>query len=165
MSFETVLCEIAGSVATVTLNRPKVLNALNAQVFDELEAVFTALAADTAVRVILITGAGEKAFAAGADIKELAGADAVGGEAFGAAGAGGVSADRDLREAGDRAGEWVCAGGWVRVGAGVHDEDCERDGAAGAAGGEAGADSGVWGDAAFAEISGIAGGAEDDVDG
>jgi enoyl-CoA hydratase len=81
MSFETVLCEVADSVATVTLNRPKVLNALNAQLFDELEAVFTALAADRAVRVILITGAGEKAFAAGADIGELAVADEAGGGA------------------------------------------------------------------------------------
>ena len=79
MSFVTVLCEVTGSIATVTLNRPKVLNALNAQLFDELEAVFMALAADTAVRVILITGAGERAFAAGADIQELVGADGVGG--------------------------------------------------------------------------------------
>ena len=46
MNFEMVLCEIAGPVATVKLNRPKVLNALNAQLFDELEDVFTALAAD-----------------------------------------------------------------------------------------------------------------------
>ena len=66
MDYETLLCEVQGQIATVTLNRPKVLHALNAQVFDELEAVFLALKADAAVRVILLTGSGEKAFAAGA---------------------------------------------------------------------------------------------------
>lgn len=69
---ETLLCEIEDQVETVTLKRPKVLNALNAQVFDDLEHVFTQLAKDASVRVVLITGYGEKAFAAGADIKELA---------------------------------------------------------------------------------------------
>nr|WP_218892577.1 enoyl-CoA hydratase-related protein [Edaphobacter lichenicola] len=71
-----MLCEIKDQVARVTLNRPQVLHALNTQVFNELEAVFSTLAADPAVRVILLTGAGEKAFAAGADIKELAATDA-----------------------------------------------------------------------------------------
>jgi enoyl-CoA hydratase len=68
---ETVLCEIADRIATVTLNRPQALNALNAQIFDELKRTITRLATDDSVRVILLTGAGEKAFAAGADIKEL----------------------------------------------------------------------------------------------
>ncbi len=80
MLYETLLSDVQGGVALLTLNRAKVLNALNAQVFDELEHVFQALAADTSVRVILVTGAGEKAFAAGADINELARTDAVSGE-------------------------------------------------------------------------------------
>jgi enoyl-CoA hydratase len=79
MGYETLLCEVRDQVATVTVNRPKVLNALNAQTFDELEAVFQVLADDPAVRVILLTGAGEKAFAAGADINEIAATDAVTG--------------------------------------------------------------------------------------
>jgi enoyl-CoA hydratase len=79
MGYETLLCEVRGQVATVTLNRPKVLHALNTQVFDELEAVFQLLAADSVVRVILLTGSGEKAFAAGADINELTATDAVTG--------------------------------------------------------------------------------------
>jgi enoyl-CoA hydratase len=79
--FETLLCEVREQVATVTLNRPKVLHALNTQVFDELESAFTALSRDTGVRVILLTGAGEKAFAAGADINEIASTDAVTGHA------------------------------------------------------------------------------------
>jgi enoyl-CoA hydratase len=79
MGYETLLCEVRDQVATVTLNRPKVLNALNAQTFDELEAMFRTLAVDSAVRVVLLMGAGDKAFAAGADINELASTDAVTG--------------------------------------------------------------------------------------
>jgi enoyl-CoA hydratase len=81
VNYETLLCEVREQIATITLNRPKVLHALNAQVFDELEAVFTDLSKDPSVRVILLTGAGEKAFAAGADINELAATDAMTGEA------------------------------------------------------------------------------------
>ncbi len=80
MPYETLLVEIEGPVATLTLNRPKVLNALNRQVFDDLETALSSLTADPAVRVILLTGAGEKAFAAGADITEMVDADAAAGE-------------------------------------------------------------------------------------
>ena len=80
MTFQTLLLEIEDGIALLTLNRAKLLNALNKEVFDELEAAFRALKDDAAARVILITGAGEKAFAAGADINELAAADAAGGE-------------------------------------------------------------------------------------
>src|SRR5579875_3994829 len=79
MSDETLLCEVENRIATVTLNRPKVLHALNSQVFDELERVFLKLKDDASLRVILLTGAGEKAFAAGADINELAATNAVTG--------------------------------------------------------------------------------------
>src|SRR6185369_7007900 len=79
---ETLLCEIDDHVATVTLNRPRVLNALNRQVFDDLKSVFTALANESAVRIVLITGAGEKAFAAGADINELTATDRITGRAL-----------------------------------------------------------------------------------
>ncbi len=80
--FETLLVETKDNVATVTLNRPQVMNALNATMFAELETAFRALAVDAGVRVILVTGAGEKAFSAGADIKEVAKADAATGEAL-----------------------------------------------------------------------------------
>lgn len=79
MSYKTLFYVVDGNVATVTLSRPNVLNALNVEMFDELEHVFMALSADASVRVILLTGAGEKAFAAGADIGELASLDAVAG--------------------------------------------------------------------------------------
>lgn len=79
-TFETLLLAYDGPVATITLNRPQVLNALNYQVFTELERAITILTADPTIRAILLTGAGEKAFAAGADIKELANTDDVSGE-------------------------------------------------------------------------------------
>jgi enoyl-CoA hydratase len=82
MAYETLLLVVEGRVATVTLNRPKVLNALNAAMFRELDECFAALAEDDAVRVVLLRGAGGKAFAAGADIGELAAVDAGSGEAL-----------------------------------------------------------------------------------
>jgi enoyl-CoA hydratase len=82
MTYETLLLVIEGHVATVTLNRPKVLNALNATMLRELDELFAALAEDDAVRVVLLCGAGGKAFAAGADIGELADVNAGSGHAF-----------------------------------------------------------------------------------
>jgi len=72
MPYEHLLVAIDGAVATVTVNRPKVLNALNAATLTELGEAFRALQADAFVRVVILTGAGEKAFVAGADINELA---------------------------------------------------------------------------------------------
>ena len=72
MPFETLLYELQRHVATVTLNRPKVLNALNAKVLDELEELFAQITENSSIRAVLITGSGDRAFAAGADINELA---------------------------------------------------------------------------------------------
>ena len=72
MSFDNLLIERDGAVATVTVNRPKVLNALNTQTLDELRRAILELKGDAAVRVVILTGAGEKSFIAGADINELA---------------------------------------------------------------------------------------------
>ena len=72
MSFTTILVEQHGAVTLVTLNRPQALNALNSTVLEELIAAFAAFEADPAQRCAVLTGAGEKAFAAGADIKEMA---------------------------------------------------------------------------------------------
>ena len=74
MAYETLLVETRGAVGLVTLNRPKALNALNAQVIAEIEQALTAFDADPAVAAVVITGS-EKAFAAGADIKEMMGRD------------------------------------------------------------------------------------------
>ncbi len=70
MAYETILVETSGKVGLVTLNRPKALNALNAQVLKEIVAALKAFDADAGIGAIVITGS-EKAFAAGADIKEM----------------------------------------------------------------------------------------------
>jgi enoyl-CoA hydratase len=72
MSFDNLLLEREGAVAVLTINRPHVLNALNAPTLDELRRAVLDLKHDAAIRVAILTGAGEKAFVAGADINELA---------------------------------------------------------------------------------------------
>src|SRR3546814_13973044 len=72
MAYETLLVETRGAVTLVTLNRPQALNALNSQVLEDLIAAFAAYEADHGQRCTVLTGSGDKAFAAGADIKELA---------------------------------------------------------------------------------------------
>ncbi len=71
MPYETILVERRAAHAVVTLNRPKVLNALNVLLVGELRAAFAELDADDGVRAVVLTGSGERAFAAGADIGEL----------------------------------------------------------------------------------------------
>lgn len=71
MTFETIKVEVKEGIATITLNRPEVLNALNSQVFNELAQAASDLGKDEGVRVVLLTG-GPKVFAAGADIKQMA---------------------------------------------------------------------------------------------
>lgn len=71
MNWETLLYEPKGRVGTITINRPEHLNALNTTVFAEMSALLTEIAADPEIRVIVLKGAGEKSFVAGADIKEM----------------------------------------------------------------------------------------------
>lgn len=82
MKFENVLYEVNGGSAVVTVNRPDKLNALNRGTLEELARAMGAAADDEAVRTVVLTGAGEKAFVAGADIAEIAGLDAAGGREF-----------------------------------------------------------------------------------
>ncbi len=77
MNFENILFEKKNSIAYVTVNRPKVLNALNMATMEDLRAAFHDIKKDTGIRVVIMTGAGEKAFIAGADIAELAKHDAI----------------------------------------------------------------------------------------
>lgn len=77
MNYQHLLVDVNNQVATVTINRPPV-NPLNTEVFGELSDVFRKLDEDDNVRVVVLTGSGEKAFVAGADITEMAGLDLVG---------------------------------------------------------------------------------------
>jgi len=72
MAYETLLYEKRDSIGYVTINRPDKLNALNRQVMDELDDCFRAIQNDEEVSEVILTGAGEKAFVAGADLQELA---------------------------------------------------------------------------------------------
>jgi len=72
MAYENLLYEKREHIGFVTFNRPKVLNALNRKTLEELNAVLTEVQEDSDVRVLILTGAGEKSFVAGADISELA---------------------------------------------------------------------------------------------
>lgn len=76
-SYETLLVEREGAVAIVTVNRPDKLNALTVKMRTEGALLFSALGSDTEVRVIVLTGAGDKAFIAGADVSEFAGKTAI----------------------------------------------------------------------------------------
>src|ERR1700687_5954917 len=77
LKLENVIYEKKGPIAYVTLNRPKVMNALNKATINELRAAFEDARDDSAVYGVILTGAGEKAFAAGADIAEIANNTAV----------------------------------------------------------------------------------------
>lgn len=77
-----ILYDTGNATAYVRINRPSVLNALNQATLDELQEAFTAARADASVRAVILTGAGEKAFAAGADITEIAGLSADAGRDF-----------------------------------------------------------------------------------
>ena len=81
MAYENLRLETADGIATITIARPEVMNALNFQTLTELSAAVDEVSADDSARVLIITGDGEKAFIAGADIGEL---KEVAGDAAGA---------------------------------------------------------------------------------
>lgn len=72
MNYENILTELDNGLGIITINRPTKLNALNRATITELNTAFMALDADKSVKVIIVTGSGEKAFVAGADISEFA---------------------------------------------------------------------------------------------
>lgn len=83
MDTSLLLIEKNDGIALLTINSPKTLNALNSRVLRELESALDALDGDDEVRVVVLTGAGDKAFVAGADIKEMAAMNAFEGQQFG----------------------------------------------------------------------------------
>lgn len=81
MDYKNIKFEVDGAIATVTINRPKALNALNDETIAELDHCFTEIAGTTTIRCVILTGEGDKAFVAGADIGELAVCNVPGGRA------------------------------------------------------------------------------------
>src|SRR5262245_10061975 len=86
MNFETIQFSKNGAVGTLTINRPQALNALNAQVIKELGVFVQEVKSDLSLRCMIVTGGGEKAFVAGADIKEMSGRPAGEGQQMAAEG-------------------------------------------------------------------------------
>jgi len=82
MSHQNLLVDVRDGLAFVTVNRPSRLNALDARTVEELDAAFAELAQDASVRAVVLTGAGDKAFVAGADVEALARLDAQGARAL-----------------------------------------------------------------------------------
>jgi enoyl-CoA hydratase len=82
MSYENILYDKKDGIATITFNRPKVLNALNRKTVEELQSALIDARDDAGVRALILTGGGDKAFVAGADIGELAQQTPVGGKDF-----------------------------------------------------------------------------------
>jgi enoyl-CoA hydratase len=72
MSYENIIFKVEDSIATVTFNRPKALNALNSELINEFSNAIDQVALNEDIRVLILTGAGDKSFIAGADVKELA---------------------------------------------------------------------------------------------
>jgi len=82
MNYQTLIVSMSDRIATVTINRPDKLNALNAQCKSELREFFTKAKSDESIGVVILTGAGEKAFVAGTDIGELTALDVESGKEF-----------------------------------------------------------------------------------
>ncbi|MBU8849156.1 MAG: enoyl-CoA hydratase/isomerase family protein [Desulfobacterales bacterium] len=82
MSFENIILEVENPLATIFFNRPKALNALNNALFDELDIALDQIKNNTDIRVLILTGSGDKAFVAGADIAELVKMNPLEGKSF-----------------------------------------------------------------------------------
>lgn len=82
MEFENIIFKSENKIAEIIINRPKVLNALNAKTLDELELIIEVIEKDQQIQAVVVTGSGDKAFVAGADISELEILDAPNGKAF-----------------------------------------------------------------------------------
>lgn len=91
MAYEHILYAQDGGIATITFNRPKALNALNSELLEEFGRALDEVAADEDTRVLVLTGAGEKAFVAGADITELATFNALQAKRFSEKGHGAIN--------------------------------------------------------------------------
>jgi enoyl-CoA hydratase len=117
---QKVLKEIQGRIALVTVNRPEALNALDQETLAELETVFSGLREDQSVGAVVLTGSGEKAFIAGADIRELSGLDPVAAKEFSRRGQGVMNAIESFPKPVVAAVNGFCLGGGCEVALACH---------------------------------------------
>jgi enoyl-CoA hydratase len=110
-SYMEVLFEKKNGIAVATINRVKDHNALNTAVLKRPDEIFISLDSDDAVRVFIITGTGQKAFVAGADVKEIKGA----GQGRPAL----IKRGQEILQSSDCGSEWICLGRWLRIGDGL----------------------------------------------
>jgi enoyl-CoA hydratase len=115
MAYENIDFQLDQGIAFITFNRPKVLNALNQALLVEFSAAVDAVAADEMIRVLVLTGAGEKAFVAGADIAELATFSALQAKSFSRAGHAIIGKLQDLAIPVIAAVNGFCLGGGCEI--------------------------------------------------
>src|SRR6478672_5054731 len=154
LALANVQYEKKGSIAYVTVNRPKVLNALNTPTWTDLQAAFEDAKADASVRGVILTGAGDKAFIAGADISELAHVDAYDAEESSRFGQGVLNLIENLSKPVIAAINGFCTRRRLRDRDGLHDEDCGGACQVRAARSQARPAAGRWRNAAFAAAGG-----------
>ena len=127
MTFQNIKLETKNHIAYITIDRPKVLNALNMATMQELKQAFTSIKDDVEVRVVILTGAGEKAFVAGADIGELSQHTPVSAKAYTHQGQAIIDCYRESGQAGDRLHQRIRAGRRLRDRDGLHHASGQRE--------------------------------------
>ena len=110
MEFKNILLSVENEIGILTINRPKALNALNMETLKEIQMGIQEVKDHPAVKVLIITGAGEKAFVAGADIQEMKGMNSIEALNFSKLGHRHDEDDSGPGSAGHCSGQWVCPG-------------------------------------------------------
>jgi len=110
MAYENIIFQVEDGIATITFNRPKALNALNNDLLNEFSHALDEISADEDIRVLILTGSGEKSFVAGADITELATFNALETKSFSKKRADHNRQTPGVAHTGDCRGERLCTG-------------------------------------------------------
>ena len=113
--YSNILFENVGGIAHLTIDRPDKLNALNIQTISEINQAFEHVYNDESIKAVIITGSGEKAFVAGADISEIAELNEMNARGFAESGQEVFASIENCHKPGDRISEWICSWWWLRT--------------------------------------------------